>query len=98
VSKIAKIGIFACLIVVVLTVLYYRQFNQIKACEIIQAGAGLDQLIETFGQPINKIDSWYYFNSAFGAAGPISAKVSHPSGKVLALKCTEDGGINWAIE
>jgi len=83
---------------VMLIVLYFRQFNPIKTCETIQPGVGLNQLIETLGQPINKTDSWYYFESALGSAGPIRVKVSQPSGKILALKCTEDGSINWTLE
>lgn len=82
----------------IFTALYYRQYNPIKTCESIQPGVNLDQLIAALGTPINKTDSWYYFSSAFGAAGPIRAKISQTSGKVLALKCTEDGETDWAVK
>lgn len=71
--------------------------NKVKICRKMKPGVTLEILTKEFGAPFFN-EEWYYFGSSLFAAGPIRAKIQANSNRVLALKCTEDGPIDWEIE
>src|SRR5229473_82580 len=76
-------------------------YRNLSACKTIKAGASLEQLKAVLGEPVATSTSrgmtWLHFQTASLAAGQIRAAVQPSTGKVTALRCSEDGPDTWSL-
>jgi len=77
-------------------------YRNLSACSTIKAGASVEQLKAVLGAPVATSTSrgmtWLHFQTASIAAGQIRAAVQPATGKVIALRCSEDGPDTWSLE
>jgi hypothetical protein len=76
-------------------------YRNLSSCTTIEPGATLEQVKAALGEPVAMSTSrgmtWVHFRTASIAAGPIRAAVQPSTGKVLALRCSEDGPDTWSL-
>ncbi len=77
-------------------------YRNLRACSTIKAGASLEQLKAVLGAPVATSTSrgmtGLHFQTASVAAAQIRAAVQSSAGKVIALRCSEDGPDTWSLE
>jgi hypothetical protein len=68
-------------------------------CKTLKAGISVSELIDRMGEPAGREKSsdgtWFIFRSPSVMAGPIRAQVDESHGKVLVLRCDEEGPPTW---
>jgi len=77
----------------------YRNY---RICNKLPQGITAAQLKTALGEPMYRRDMdgevWLYFKTLSIIAGPIRAQISDSDGKVLRLRCSEDGPDTWSVE
>lgn len=74
-------------------------FRNHRTCESLKPGITVPGLTAALGQPVHRSNAngqtWWYFRTPSIMAGPIRAQVKEATGKVLSLRCHEDGPPTW---
>lgn len=74
---------------------------RVRTCESLQPGVVESDLLAKLGEPLRRDErdnyAWLYFEYDLAAAGPIRARIDS-MGKVVTLRCHEDGPVTWSIE
>lgn len=75
----------------------WEGYRNLGTCKSLKPGIMAPDLTAALGQSIGRSGSWWYFKTPSIDSGPIRAFVSEPSGKVLELRCYEDGPTTWTL-
>jgi hypothetical protein len=108
-KKLAFAAILICLALYGWTVWYDRSLKRsdpfghrnLQLCAKIRPGAGEADLTATLGAPERTEEAggvrllWFHTLSA--ASAPIRAEVDAATGKVLELRCRDDGAPTWSL-
>src|SRR6266849_6414196 len=74
-------------------------FRNLRSCESLKPGITVSGLTAALGQPVHRSaangQTWWYFRTPSIMAGSIRAQVNEQTGKVLSLRCYEDGPPTW---
>jgi len=74
-------------------------FENLRTCRRLRPGVTVDGLTAALGQPVHRSEAngetWWHFRTPSIMAGPIAAQVSEPTGRVLVLRCHQDGPPTW---
>jgi hypothetical protein len=91
-------GFLALGLVAVMTIDYFA-FPNLRICKSLQPGISQSELITALGAPFRSQQDGHfvtlYFKSHPVAAGPIRARVDSVTGRVVTLRCSEDGAPLW---
>ena len=77
-------------------------FRNSKVCPGLKPGITIDETKSALGEPVMREEVsdhkvWVFFKTPSIAAGPIRALVDKPTGKILTLRCNEDGPPTWTF-
>jgi hypothetical protein len=108
-KKLAFAAIVICLVLYGWTVWYDRSlkradpfgYRNLKLCAKIRPGAGEAEIMATLGAPERTEAAGgmrlLSFHTLSAAAAPIRAEVDAATGKVLTLRCRDDGPPTWSL-
>ena len=102
------LGGFIVVVALTAPIGYYRWtervgFKNVEICQKLQPGITLSDLEQALGAStgswISKSGArWLTFETPSINAGQIRAEIEEPSGRVLTLRCFEDGPPTWTIK
>ncbi len=96
----------ATLLVALASIGAYRWVNRdgftlLETCQRLGPNTTVAALTAALGQPVQREDlkgeTWWLFRTPSIMAGPIRARVSERTGRVLALRCREDEAPRWTV-